>query len=160
MTARTSAAAGPTDRILVIERVFDAPPELVFKAWTEREAIMRWMAPTGFTIPSCDGDLRPGGAWRMSMRTPDGAELRLEGVYREIVPPRRLVFTHVWLDGDGRPGHETLVTVTFADRGGKTALTFQQAVFESQAERDAHRGGWTECFDRLGAYLDHPAASE
>jgi uncharacterized protein YndB with AHSA1/START domain len=63
------------------------------------------------------------------------------------------VFTHAWLDDQGKPGHETLVTVTFAERGGKTEVTLRQAEFASAAERDGHRGGWTECFERLAEHL-------
>jgi uncharacterized protein YndB with AHSA1/START domain len=75
------------------------------------------------------------------------------GVYREIVEPERLVFTHAWEDEEGKPGHQTLVTVTFAEQDGKTRLAFHQAVFESVADRDSHREGWTECLDRLEGYL-------
>jgi uncharacterized protein YndB with AHSA1/START domain len=77
------------------------------------------------------------------------------GVYREIVPNERLVFTHAWDGEDGRPGHETRVTVTLADApGGKTKMTFRQAAFASKASRDGHEGGWGESFDRLAEYLD------
>ena len=77
----------------------------------------------------------------------------MRGVYREIVEPDRIVFTFAWEDEKGDPGHETLVTVTFAEHDGKTKLTFHQAVFESIAVRDSHREGWSECFDRLEAHL-------
>jgi uncharacterized protein YndB with AHSA1/START domain len=151
MAARTKAAAA--EPVLVIERVFDAPRELVFKAWTEPQHLVHWSCPHGFTLTHCEGDLEPGGRWRSCMRSPDGRDLWLGGVYREIVAPERLVFTHAWDDERGKPGHETLVTVTFAERGGKTAMTFRQAVFDSVAERDGHRGGWTECFEKLAAHL-------
>jgi uncharacterized protein YndB with AHSA1/START domain len=88
------------------------------------------------------------------MRSPDGTDHWLGGVYREIAPPERLVFTHAWEHDEGKPGHETLVTVAFAEQDGKTRLTFRQAAFESVADRDSHREGWTECLDRLEAYLD------
>jgi uncharacterized protein YndB with AHSA1/START domain len=153
MAARTSAATERAERVLVITRVFDAPRELVFRAWTEREHLIHWMSPRGFTIPAADGDLRPGGAWTTTMHPPQGPDLRLQGVYREIVRPERLVFTHAWLDDQGKPGHETLVTVTFSERGGKTEVTLHQAEFTSLAERDGHRGGWTECFERLAEHL-------
>ena len=77
------------------------------------------------------------------MRAPDGSEHRKRGVYREIVEPERLVFTYASEDADGNPGHETLVTVTFADVGGQTKLTLHQGVFESVVARNAHEGGWT-----------------
>ena len=87
------------------------------------------------------------------MRSPDGRDLWLGGVYREIVEPERLVFTHACDDADGKPGHEMLVTVTLADQCGKTKLTFRQAFFESVDSRDEHAGGWAACFDKLAVYL-------
>src|SRR4051794_27647710 len=107
----------PADRALVLTRVFDAPRALVFQAWTQREHLMRWCAPRGFDITYSEGDLRPGGSWRSCMRSPDGVDHWVGGVYREIVPDQRLVFTHGWDGKDGKPGHETTVTVTFADEG-------------------------------------------
>jgi uncharacterized protein YndB with AHSA1/START domain len=87
------------------------------------------------------------------MRSPDGREHRKRGVYREVVEPERLVFTYANEDADGKLDHETLVTVTFADFGGKTKLTLHQAVFESVAARDSHEGGWTSCLERFAIYL-------
>jgi uncharacterized protein YndB with AHSA1/START domain len=141
------------DRELVIIRTFDAPRDLVWKAWTDPERIAEWMAPAGFTIPFNEGDMRPGGAWRCHMRAPDGVEHRCSGVYREIVPPERLVFTHAWLDEDDHRGPETVVTVTFIERDGRTVMSFRQGLFQSTASRDGHGGGWAECFDRLDAML-------
>src|SRR5918995_7006135 len=109
---KASAAAGTAERELVITRIFDAPLSLVFKAWTEREHLVRWSAPRGFTITHCEGAHHPGGAWRCCMRSPEGTDYWLGGVYREIVEPDRLVFTHAWEDEEGKPGHQTLVTVT------------------------------------------------
>ena len=97
-------------------------------------------------------DLRPGGAWRACIRSADGTDYRMAGVYREVVEPERLVFTFTW-EEEGEPGHQTLVTVTFAEQDGKTRLTFHQATFEWVESRDLHRGGWSECFDRLDDYL-------
>jgi uncharacterized protein YndB with AHSA1/START domain len=125
----------------------------VFKAWTESEHLVRWSCPNGFTLTHAEGDLRPGGAWRACLRSPEGADLWLGGVYREIVEGKRLVFTHAWDGEDGEPGHETLVTVTLADARGKTRMTFRQAFFGSVESRDGHRGGWGECFEKLAAYL-------
>lgn len=133
-----------------ITRVFDAPRELVFRAWTDPEMMKQWAAPRGFTITHHTGEARPGGAWRCCMRTPEGADLWLGGSYREIVPPGRLVFTHGW---DEENGHETLVTVTFADFGGKTLLTLHQEAFKSPESRDGHEAGWGECLDILAELL-------
>ncbi|HEX8235026.1 MAG TPA: SRPBCC domain-containing protein [Abditibacteriaceae bacterium] len=149
------------ERELVITRVLDAPRSLVFAAWTQREHLVRWSAPRDFTITFCDGDLRPGGAWRSCMKSPDGTDYWVSGVYREIVPDERLVFTHVWDEEDGTPNRETLVTVSFADANdGKTKMTFQQTGFASTASRDGHEGGWTESFDRLTALLDTMQTSQ
>ena len=154
MAEKNSPATGPADRQLVITRVFDAPRGLVFKAWTEPEHLERWQgAPRGFAVTAHQMEVRPGGAYRVCMRSPEGVDHWLQGVYREIVEPERLVFTHVWLDAQGRPGKETLVTITFAERGGKTELTLHQVGFKSVESRDGHKEGWTSTFDRLADYL-------
>lgn len=98
-------------------------------------------------------DFRPGGAYRTCLRSPEGKDYWVQGFYREIVEPERLVFTHAWENEDGQPKHETLVTVTFAEHGGKTKLTFHQAIFESVEGRNSHQLGWSECLDRLVEYL-------
>ena len=153
MAAKNSAATESAERELVIMRVFDAPRRLVFKAWTEPEHLVRWWGPHGFTTPSCTTDVRSGGAWRFCMRSPEGTDHWQQGVYREIVEPERLVFTYAFEDATGKPGHETLVTVTFIEHGGKTKLTMHQAIFESVTVRDEHMRGWTETLARLVAYL-------
>lgn len=140
------------DRELVITRFLAAPRRLVFRAWTEPERLVRWWGPQGFLLTSCRMDPRPGGAFRFVMRSPEGVEHPHRGVYHEVVEPERLVFTFAWED-EGRPGHKTLVTVTFAEEGDGTRLTFRQAVFALAADRDSHEEGWTECLDRLAAYL-------
>lgn len=143
--------AGPT---MVLTRIFDAPRSLVFAAWTQPEHLKHWSAPRGFTITRSEGELRPGGAWRSSMRGPDGVDLPLSGKYEEIVQDELLVFTHSWEDDEGRREHETIVTVRFKDFAGKTKLTLEQGPFESEQSRDGHEGGWSECLDRLGELLD------
>ncbi len=154
MAARNSAAANaPAQRVLVIERIFDAPRDLVFKAWTEPERMAQWTGPKGFTMTNCEMDARPGGSYRMSMRSPEGVEHRVRGVYHEIVEHERLVYTWAWVDEQGQAGPETLITVTFADAGEKTRLTLHQAVFESETARDAHRVGWDSALDCLAEYL-------
>jgi uncharacterized protein YndB with AHSA1/START domain len=87
------------------------------------------------------------------MRSPQGTDHWKRGVYREIVPPERIVFTFSWEDVDGKPGHELLTTVTFAEHGTKTKLTLHQAVFETVERRDDHRGGWTSCLERFADYI-------
>jgi uncharacterized protein YndB with AHSA1/START domain len=149
---RNSTAMKQDERELVITRVFDAPVELVWKCWTEGEHMRHWSAPRGFKI-SGQGEVRVGGAWRSCMLHEDGTVLWLGGVYREVVPNKRLVFTHAWDGADGKPGHETLVTVLFEEQGGKTKMVFRQSGFDSTGSRDGHEGGWKECLDKLGEYL-------
>ena len=152
MALENRLAEEPSERTLVITRIFDAPRSLVFNAWTEPAHRMRWWGLKGFTVTSCEMDLRPGGAWRLSMRSPEGREDRQVGNFREIVPPERLVFTYAFEGAAGNLGHETLVTVTFAEHEGKTKLTVNQAVFETLAVRNDHVRGWGEALDRLAEY--------
>lgn len=151
MPARNSVAAAP--RALTLERVFDAPVDLVWRCWTEQEHLAKWSAPRGYSIAQGEGDVRPGGKWRCCMMAPDGTALWLGGVYREIVPHKLIVMTHVWDDENGRPGVETVVTVRFEDLGKRTRLTLEQTGFDSDESRDGHREGWSECLDILGEHL-------
>jgi len=145
--------AGPE---LTITRVFDAPRDLVFRAWFEPERMAVWAGPEGFTATYVEMDPRPGGAWRLGMRSPEGEEHRQGGVVREIVPPERLAFTFAWEEADGTPGHETLITLILAEHGPtatQTLMTFRQATFDSVESRDGHEGGWNSAFEDLAAYL-------
>jgi uncharacterized protein YndB with AHSA1/START domain len=150
--AGIGAATESAKRVLVIECVFEAPRSLVFKVWTDPEHLVRWYGPRGFSLPACKLDLRPGGAWRSCMLSPEGREYWVRGTFREIVEPERLVFTYAH-ENEGAFDHETLVTVTFEECAGKTKLTLRQAIFESVKECDAHRGGWNSSLDRLVEYL-------
>ena len=144
----------PAGRELVIERVFNAPRELVFRAWTDPDHIRKWFGPRDHPATQMDMDVRPGGRWRGCLRsTETGNDLWLGGIYREIAPPERLVFTFAW-EEEGERGLETLVTITFAEQGAKTLMTFRQTPFQSTGELDGHRGGWTSSFDRLGDHLE------
>jgi len=153
MGLANSAAEESEERELTITRVFDAPRDLVFKAWAEPERQAQWLGPKGFTTISVQMDGHVGGSYRLGMRAPDGSAHWLCGVHREIVEPQRLVFTSYWEDADGKPGHETLITLTFADEGGKTRLTLHQVGFESVTSRDMHHGGWSSNLDKLAEYL-------
>lgn len=149
----TSAAADTADRALVVARVFDAPPALVFKLWTDPDHAKKWWGPRDYPAAYLEMDVRPGGAWRGCLRSAKtGKELWQGGVFREVAPPTRLVFTFAW-DEAGERGLETLATVAFAEQDGKTHMTFRHAPFQSAAERDGHRGGWTSTFDRLADYI-------
>ncbi len=152
-STKPNVATELADRVLVMTRVFDAPRRRVFEAWTRKQHLERWCAPRGFTIVHSEGELRPGGRWRSRMRSPEGFEYRLSGAYREIVEDELLVFTQAWDDEEGKRGHDTLVSVRFADQGGGTRVTLRQATFASVKSRDSHAGGWRECLDRLAGYL-------
>ena len=148
---------GETERTLVIERVFDAPRELVFRMWTDPQHAANWWGPEGMDVTSLEMDVRPGGAWRKCMRAGTRDYWR-RGVYREVVEPERLVFTYFSDDPNSDPAHETVVTVTFEeDAPGRTRLTLRQALFESVAARDSHGRGWSTCVDRLSRYLQGAA---
>ena len=139
------------ERVLTITRTFDAPVELVWQCWTQKQHLDQWSCPTGFTIPRSEADFRVGGKYHLVMRGPDGKDLGLGGEYREIVPNKKLVMTHVW-DEDGV---ESVVTITFEAVGNKARMTFVQTGFSSDESRDGHEGGLTECFGKLDALLAH-----
>ena len=154
MSAAKPKKGAGADLTLVIRRTFDAPRELVWKAWAEAEHAKRWWGPKGFTAPLVELGTRPGDAWRARMVSPDGKDYWQHGVLRELVPPEKLSFTFIW---DENPDQEMLVTVTFTERAGKTEMVFRQGVFKSIEERDGHAGGWNESLDRLAAYLKEEA---
>ena len=140
------------ERVLRLARTFQAPREVVFRAFTERERLIEWWGPKGFTVPECELDVRPGGAWRTVMRSSEGGEHVVGGVYREVRAPERLAFTWAWETG-GRRGHESLVTLEFHDRGGTTELVLTHELFETEDARDRHRQGWTSSLDCLREHL-------
>ena len=140
-------------RELRIERMFNAPRELVFRAWTDPEHIRHWFGPRWHPSSTISMDVRPGGRWRSCLRSIEtGNELWVGGVYREIVAPERLVFTFAW-EEEGERGLETVVTITFAERDGKTHMVFRQTPFQSTGELDGHHDGWTSSLDRLDDFL-------
>lgn len=140
---------------LVINRVFDALRELVWKAWFDPERCAKWMGPRGYTAHGLSGEVRPGGAWRLCLRRDsDGEDLWQGGVYREVNEPERVVFTFAWDGDDGKPENEMLITLTFEEQAkGKTKLTLHQTGFRNVEQRDGHNGGWTSSFDRFEEFL-------
>ena len=137
-----------TARKLVMSRVFAAPRPLVFEAWTKPEHIAKWWGPHGFSLSSCEMDLRAGGAFRFVMRGPDGLDYPFDGTYDEVERPARLVFR-----GKIHDGVQVATTVTFEDRGADTLVTVQQTYSaESEATRGS-REGWSQTLDRLGDAL-------
>ena len=142
---------------LVVTRVFDAPRELVFKAWTDPKIVAQWWGPHRFTNPVCELDPRPGGAIRIHMHGPDGTVYPMTGVYQEVVEPERIVFTSAALDASGNAMFEVLTTVTFAEEGGKTKQILRTRVIKSTPEAARYLAGleedWTQSLERLTAYL-------
>jgi uncharacterized protein YndB with AHSA1/START domain len=147
MSTDVLKAAGPT---LEVVRIFDASRRAVWEAWTDPEATKEWFGPRGFTIPDFTSDLRPGGAWRVCMRAPDGEEHWARGIYQDVDPPRGLEYTWVWEKGDN---HEMRVGVNFEELGYKTRLTLVQSDFETPEDCEEHRDRWTQSLDRLAEYL-------
>ncbi len=153
MDTRATAALDTADREITATRIFDAPRELVWQAWTDPEHLARWWGPEGFSNPVCEVDLRPGGAIHIVMRAPDGAEHPMRGIFREIAKPERLVFTAFPVDPAGNPLLEQHTVISFADRGGKTELTVRaSAVAVAPIAAQFLKGmdaGWTQSIDRL-----------
>lgn len=110
----------------IVEREFAAPPTLMFDVFTQPEHLKRWWAPKPYTVPTCTVDLRPGGIWHYSMRSPEGQEHWARSVYREIAPPEKLVYTSTFADEHANPTEglpEHLTTVLFTEKAGKTRVT-------------------------------------
>jgi uncharacterized protein YndB with AHSA1/START domain len=148
MTAQKRTA----DNELLIVRTFDAPPSVVFALWSSAEHMKRWMGPKNFTCPEARIDFRVGGTYRAMIKSAEHGENWFGGVYREIVQDERLVFTFTWENEGPSAGLETLVTITFEERDGKTVQTFHQAPFRNVERRNSHVGGWNEAFDKQAVY--------
>jgi uncharacterized protein YndB with AHSA1/START domain len=149
----------PTDREIVLTRVFDAPRSLVFDAFTKPELLKRWFGPHGWSLVVCEVDLRVGGTFRFILRGPDGTDMGMRGVYREIMPPERSVHMESF---DDYPG-ESQVTTVLVEQGGRTTLT-ATVLYPSQEVRDAviksgMEHGAAESYDKLAEYLESVAAA-
>ena len=136
---------------LSLRRTFQASRERVFRAWTTPEEIKRWKGPGDRTASVVEVDLRVGGAYRVHMRSPDGGEMRLVGVYREVDPPKKLVYTWSW-EANPEMG-ETLVTVEFLERGRATEVVLRHEFFPADEVRDQHAQGWHGSLDKLEKIL-------
>jgi uncharacterized protein YndB with AHSA1/START domain len=150
----------PTDREIVLTRVFDAPRRLVFDAFSKPELLKRWFGPRGWSMTVCEIDLRVGGAFRFVLRSPDGKDMGMRGVYREIVPPERSVHMESF---DDYPG-ESQVTAVFTEDRGKTTLT-ATVLYASREVRDAviksgMEHGAAESYDKLAELLASTEALE
>lgn len=148
---------------LKVSRTFDAPLEILWKAWTEPEQFMKWYGPKGFTSPTCEIDLRKGGRHLWSMQTPNGRQMYFTGTFMQVKPMERLVYTDAMSDDKGNvmtaemmgmPAGTPVsmdVTVTFAHSNGKTTVTVSHM---SQGEGDGAGTGWEQAFDKLEASLE------
>jgi uncharacterized protein YndB with AHSA1/START domain len=164
MTRATGTPNVDRDNPLRIERVFDFPRELVFDAWTSADLLTQWFAPTGCTLHVERLDIRPGGGYQWCVRSP-AFDCWTIGTYLEVTPPERIVFTSAIADAAGNPatsasqGHdpawpaETLVTVTFVERGNQTVVTLEQSVSAALAKRTGAYPGWIDMLDRLDSQL-------
>jgi uncharacterized protein YndB with AHSA1/START domain len=159
-------------RPFVISRVFDAPRDRVWRAWTDVEQMKQWWGPKGFTVKQLKLDLRPGGIGLYCLRAPDGLEMWGRFAYREIVKPSRLVWINSFSDKDGgltvhpmNPDwpREMLTTVSFKDLGAKTEVTVEWIPVDGSTElefktfdqgRDSMKGGWTGTFEQFAGYLN------
>ncbi len=151
-------SAPVSDHELVLSRLIDAPREKIYRAWTEPDLIKQWFAPAPWTISSAEVDVRPGGANLIVMRGPDGNEFPNRGVYLEVVPNERLVFTDAYAEA-WRPAEKPFMTVilTFEDEGGKTRYT-ARARHWTVADRETHEKmgfhqGWGQCADQLATLV-------
>jgi uncharacterized protein YndB with AHSA1/START domain len=145
----------PSDRELAFTRVFNVSRRHVFDAWTKPEHLKAWYGCHTSSLVLCEVDLRVGGAYRFVARLDDGSEHTISGVYRDIAPPERLVFTHRFNDD---PGKEALVALQFDERNGKTTMTMT-ALYRSAEDRQAVLDigvdrGMAESFERLAGHLE------
>mgnify|MGYP000964903127 CR=1 FL=1 len=157
----TLQIAMPTDREIVMTRVFDAPRQLVFDAFSKPELLKRWFGPRGWSLVVCEVDLRVGGAWRFVMQGPDGTRMGMRGVYREIEPPGRTVHTESF--DDFADAGESVVTSVLTEQDGQTTLT-ATVLYPSKEVRDAVAAsgmehGAAESYDKLAEVLTEVLAA-
>lgn len=145
-------AGEPRERAgLTIERTYDASPEEVWEAWTDPQALIRWFGPadTG-SVLGADLDVQPGGHYRIAFSTKDGEQHEVSGIYREVQPPHKLVFSWAWRS---TPERESLVSLLFQPAGAGTHLIFRHEEFFDDAAREGHSRGWAGAFEKLERYL-------
>ena len=153
-----SFAERPThEHVLILDRVFDAPLPLVWRAWTDPRWLARWWGPRGFTLPVCEQDLRPKGEYRFCMRAPDGSDHWVWGAYHEVIELKKLVFTWRRDDEDGlRVDLNNLVSIAFKAIGRRTHVNLHHSVFQTIADCKDHRLGWSQSLDRLAEAIAPP----
>jgi len=157
MTAHTPFT--PNTRDLVLTRLIDAPREAVYRCWTESDLITQWFAPKPFTTPSAEVDVRAGGANCITMRSPEGQDMPNHGVYLEVVPNEKLVFTDAYVRA-WEPSERPFMTVilTFEDEGGKTRYTARVLHWTAE-DRETHEKmgfhqGWAICAEQLAKLVE------
>ena len=134
-------------------------PEKVWRAWTDPEALKRWWGPDAADrVSAVQLDVRVGGRFRIVFGGPRGTDHEVQGVYKEVVRPRKLVFTWTW--PNTTPERESLVSIVFKAAGSGTELDFRHEQFFDEAARDGHRRGWSAALDKLEAYLGNALAQE
>lgn len=146
----------PAAEEIRISRVFNAPRELVWKAWTTPAMLVQWFGCAAFSTIDAHADVREGGAWRVVLRNPDGEDIPAHGSYTAVRPTAHLAFTHEWEKPpvDVNPAHHrTLVTVDLYEEGPATRLEFRQTGLATEASRDSHIGGWCDSMDALAGLL-------
>jgi len=150
------SAASPVQRrehTVRATRLYDAPRERVFAAWTQAEHLAHWFGPRGFGVHSCEADPRPGGVFRLCMRSPEGTDYWVRGTYREVLAPERLVVHCTADDARGVQRLEEVITVSLASEGGGTRLTLHATAAGTGPQAAAMlRGmeqGWSETLERL-----------
>jgi uncharacterized protein YndB with AHSA1/START domain len=142
---------------LRISRVFNAPRELVFQAWTTPKMLEHWFGCSAFTTTFAEADVRVGGEWRVGMRSPEGDNYLAFGVFKALRPVEHVALTHQWSRMTANvnpPNHETLVTVDLFTEGSGTRMEFRQTGLATEASRDSHQGGWGDSFNALAALLE------
>jgi len=151
---------------LLITRIFSAPRELVWKAWTEPERVMRWWGPKYFTSPICKIDFRVGGSYLFCMQSPEGEDFWSTGVYLEIIPLEKIVCTDSFADENGNvvPATyydmeedfplELALTITFEDHNGNTKMVLQHIGIPEGITQELTKQGWNESFDKLAEILE------
>jgi uncharacterized protein YndB with AHSA1/START domain len=149
----TLVVTTPSDREIVMTRTFDAPRALVFEAYTNPEHVRHWWGFRTSMMVVCEADVRPGGTWRYVTREEDGMEVPFTGVYREVTPPERVVYTEMYDVEPFNQGDPAVTTVVFTEEGGRTTLT-TTSVFPSKEIRDSviesgMERGAAESMDRL-----------
>ncbi len=140
---------------LEMVRALPVAPSRVFASFSDADELAKWFGPEGFTVGSLELDPRVGGTYRIEMKPPEGDPFHLGGEFREVDPPGRLAFTFAYEDPDP-DDVETLVELSFRDRGESTEVAFTQGRFKTEARRALHRDGWTDSFDRLEQFISQP----